>query len=416
MTDVDQILRDHATAADRTEPASDGWDRLVARLEDEPPIIVPIDGRGAPTPARRPGRWAMTAAAAVIVAVLVAGAVALTRTAGEDDDLIRPADTTAATTAPTTAPTTEVELDPETGRPVFDGPPMPERIVAIVDHDDDGLADLVRLEGIGVYEDVEGPDGTTATGLREPEVTVLVSGASVAPDRITSVDVGPDDLALYGVCCGTTEGEVRGVRVSDGVDRGTFAAGAAPALSGDGRRLATIIGDRIQVLVVGTLQVQGWLDLPDGGDEVTHLSLSPDGSRLARQRVRYLADGKVATTFVDVVDVDDPQGWTTVDPDGGIGLPVFIGDGDVLGIGLETDAKSEGTDEVEALQVGMADLATGEVQWSVGIPAVDIDATPDGGWVIADFDGGLRAYYEQDGWLWDSGTILQLDGMVDAAW
>ncbi|HEV7721597.1 MAG TPA: hypothetical protein VGO60_09940 [Iamia sp.] len=417
MTDVDQILRDHATAADRAEPAPDGWDRLVARLEDEPPIIVPIDGRGAPAPTRRPGRWALAAAAAIITVVVVAGAVALSRPSGDADDLIRPAATTAAptTAAPTTAPaptetitvpTTEPGEEPYTGRPPYDGPPMPDRIVAIVDHDGDGLADLVRLTGIGAYEDVEGPGGTTATGLREPEVTMLLPGSAVAPDRIVTIDVGPGELAYVGV-----GDEVRAIGVADGVDHGPVGEGREPAVSGDGDVLATIVGNDIHVDPVGPRPPTVYEGPADG--EVTRVSLSPDGTRMAREVVTRVADGLIASTSVEVTELAGTGGWESVERSSGIALPVFIGPDD-LGVGLDTSSGSGG--QVIAGWVGMADLTTGKVQASVGIPAVDIDATPDGGWVIADFDGGLRAYYAQDGWLWDSGTILQLDGLVDAAW
>ncbi|HEX7131352.1 MAG TPA: hypothetical protein VF228_02180 [Iamia sp.] len=400
MTDVDQILRDHAAAAE-AEPSPDGWERLVAGLEDEPPLVVSIDGR-ARNP--HPRRWVL-AAAAVVAVLVVAGAVTLTRSQ-VDEDMIRPADTAPPTTAAPTA-TTEASA----GRPVIDDASRPDRIAAVLDQNGDGVKDVVRLEGIGVYEDFVDEQGHEATRVRAPEVTMLVDGTSVPFYPIESVEVLPDGTVLY-----TAGNAVHGVDIDDGAPLGRIAVGRNPAASANGRLIATILPRGDVWVYDAPADTGSRLDPPaEGEGEVTVVSLSPDGTRVARQRVLRDADGTVVDTAVDVTDVGDPDGWEEVEHSPGIGLPVWIGD-DVLGVGIGTREASEGQTEVFTAQVGMAHLSTGEVRWSVGMGFRHLEATPAGDWVIADFGGGLRAFAVVDGWLWDEGTVVQIDGIVDAAW
>jgi hypothetical protein len=402
MTDVDQILRTHAAEAARAELDPAAWDRLVGRLEEEPPLVVPIDGR--PAGPRRARRRLLAAAIVVVMAGIAAGAVVASRPTGDAEDMIRPADT-----APPAPPTTEAG----SGRPDVDPGTMPDSIVAVVDHDGDGLPDLVRLEGIGISEDVPGPNGTTARGIRPPEVTVLVPGSDVTPATITSVDVAADGTAFYAV-----GEEVWTVDGSNGLVSGPVAQGTRPAVSEDGETIATVVGVDIRVL-----------DVPRGestvldhhkvfGEEVTALSISPDGGLVARQRVTRAAEGTVADVAVAVTAVDDPTGWEEIERSSGAGLPAFMADGH-LALGLGAFGASEGHTQVRASEVGMADLATGEVRWSVGgggFSFTTFDASPDGRWVFAAQDGVIRAFAAVDGWLWDSGTVVQLDGIDDAAW
>jgi hypothetical protein len=405
MTDVDQILRDHAAAAE-TEPSPDGWERLVARLEEaEPPLVVPIDGRG--RGARRPGHAALVVAAAVLAVVLVGGAVALIRSADEGEGIVRPADTAPpSTTAPTTT-------EAGTGRPDVDETTMPDHLVAVLDHDGDGLADLVALEGLGSYEEAEDAEGRPVTTIRPPEVSVLVAGSDVAPDAITSIDVGPDEVGYYAV-----GDEVWRVDLTSGATSGPVAEGTAPAVSGDGDSLATIVGVDIHLLDIPTGAVAIVDHLKVAGEEVTALSLSPDGQQIARQRVTRGPDGLITATAVDVMDVADRDAWVEIERSSGAGLPAFMPDGH-LALGLGTLDASEGRTEVRASEVGMADLSTGAVRWSVGGGGFSFgyfDATPDGRWVMAGLDGVIRAFAAVDGWLWDEGTLVQVDGIVDAAW
>jgi hypothetical protein len=121
---------------------------------------------------------------------------------------------------------------------------------------------------------------------------------------------------------------------------------------------------------------------------------------------------------VDVTSTDDLDGWAEVERSSGAGLPAFMPDGH-LALGLGTWGASEGHDEVRASEVGMAGLSTGEVRWSVGgggFSFTGIEATPDGRWVFAVHEGVVRAFAAVDGWLWDSGTVLQQDGIIDASW
>ncbi|HMJ79403.1 MAG TPA: hypothetical protein VK507_25690 [Iamia sp.] len=399
MTDIEQILRDHATAADRTEPSPDGWDRLVARLEDEPPIIVPVDGR-----AGRRGRAArvpVLAAAAVVVVVLVAAGVALARS-GDDGPAPVATDPSAPPATSGLRPTPGFRNDTD-----VDQASRPNRIIAVVDHDRDSYPDVVRIEDLVPFDD-------------DPaDVTVLVAGASVAPNRIRSVDVSAEGTALYGVCCDLMEGEVHEVDIADGTDLGLVAVGTSPAVSGDGRLLATVTKDQRTSLLDRETDQVTWFDGPTGAhDEITGLSLSPDGAMLARERITRGADGTVVVTAVDVTATDDPDGWEPIERSSGAGLPAFMPDGH-LALGLGTYETSAGHDEVHASEVGMADLSTGAVRWSVGgggFSFTFFDATPDGQWVIVGREGLLRAFAAVDGWLYDNGSVGGVDGMVDAAW
>ena len=89
-------------------------------------------------------------------------------------------------------------------------------------------------------------------------------------------------------------------------------------------------------------------------------------------------------------------------------------------MGLGALGASAGQTEARASEVGMADLSTGGVRWSVGgggFSFTAFDAAPDGSWVaVVEASGVIRAFAAVDGWLWDSGTIVQTAGIVDAAW
>jgi hypothetical protein len=394
MTDVDQILRDHAADA-TVEPAPDGWERLVARLDELPSAVVPIDDR--PRRDRRSSRWALVGAAAVVAVVLAGGAVALTRSSGGAEE--RPAATEPGPIDGEPVP------DPSSHRPEVDPATMPDRIVAVVDQDGDGLPDIVRIDDLRPFDD------------DRPEPVVLVTGASVAPDRITSVEVSPDGGVLYGVEVGD-EDHVRRAHVAGGVDMGTQAVGRQPATTADGRLIATVTDDQ-RVHVLDTVAREDTIyGRPADGEEVTSVSISPDGTWLARERVTRHADGTIDDVAVDVTPVDEPVGWEEVERSSGAGLPTFMPDGH-LALGLGTWDASEGHDEVHASEVGMLDLATGEVRWSVGgggFSFTYFDASPDGRWVIVGDDGIVRAFAAVDGWLWDSGTVAGGEGLVDASW
>lgn len=431
MTDVDAVLRAHATAADPGPPDPDGWDRLVARLEDEDgvgdaPVIVPLAGgagrrTGTPRPGgrrpgarrqgdevdggrpadRRRGRWALGAAAAVLALVAVAAVVAVGRSGEGGSDEVRPADGAPA------GPTTTVD-GAGPGRPIIDEASLPDRVIGLLDHDGDGRVDLVRLDGIGRHEDRGG-----GRALLAPEVTVLLDGAVVAPATIGAADVGPDGVAYVAV-----GDEVRAVGVEDGADRGPVAEGTDPAISGDGSRLATIVDGHVALRTTATGRTTMIAEDMTDEAEVSGVALSPDGSQLAIERTTRAPDGTVLDTTVTVSSSDEPDGWVEVDRSSGARLPAFMPDGH-LAVGLaSTDATTDATD-VRADGIGMADLATGDVQWSVGgggFAITQVDASPDGAWVLA-LDGGVvRAFAAVDGWLWDSGTVVQLEGLLAAAW
>lgn len=426
MTDVDAILRAHATAADPGPTDPDAWARLVARLEDEdgvadPPVIVPLAGGAARRPTRRAGahrpgnesdggrhpadrrrgRWALGAAAAVLALVAVAALVAVDRSGEDGAEEVRPADSAPA------GPTTTIDAAGP-GRPDIDEATLPDRMVGLLDHDDDGWVDLVRLDGIGRHEDRGG-----GRALLAPQVTVLLDGEAVAPARIGAVDVGPDGVAYVAV-----DDEVRAIGVEDGADRGPVAEGTDPAISGDGSRLATIVDGHVALRTTATGRTTMLAEDMTDEAEVSGVALSPDGSQLAIERTNRVADGTVLDTTVTVSSSDEPDGWVEVDRSSGARLPAFMPDGH-LAVGLATtDATLDGTD-VRADGLGMADLATGDVRWSVGgggFAITQVDATPDGAWVLAQDGGVVRAFAAVDGWLWDSGTVVQLEGLLAAAW
>ncbi|QYG93888.1 hypothetical protein HC251_16600 [Iamia sp. SCSIO 61187] len=286
----------------------------------------------------------------------------------------------------------------------------------MADGDGDGLDDVLLLEGSGVDEDASGPDGTAAPGDRLFEPTILVSGSDVAPASITSVDRGSDGTVMYAV------GEaVWRIDPTSGLVSGPIAADTAFAVSGDGETLATVVDGVIRVHRVDERGGRPFADLPMGG-EVTALALSPDGSTIARQRVTRAGDGTIAGTAVDVTAVADPGGWSEVERSSGVGLPAFMPDGH-LAVGLGTLGASQGHAEARASEVGMANLATGEVRWSVGgggFSFTTLDATADGAWVLVVHEGAVRAFAAVDGWLSDSGSLvgvgLGIGDITDVAW
>jgi hypothetical protein len=422
---VDGILRAHADAAGRAAPDPEGWDRLVARLEAGPIDLAPPSGDT--DAARGRGRGPLLGAAVVLVVVAVSAAVALVRSF-DGATTTTPATTpkTEATADPATTdgdpattdgdPTTGTEPtpetsaadpDPEVGRPEIDEATMPDGVVSVVDGDGDGLADVVRLSGI---HPVARPGG----GYRvpDPESTVLVPGSDVAPAAITEVDITADGIVVYLV-----GEEVWRVDPTSGLASGPVARGTTMAVSGDGQVLATVIDDVIRIHDVDQLGGHPVTDLATEG-EVTGLALSHDGTQIARQRVTRAADGTITATAVDVGVVARLGDWVEVDRSSGVGLPAYMPDGH-LAVGLGTTGTSVGHDEVRASEVGMVDLETGEVRWSVGgggFSFTTFDASPDGRWVLVHQDGVVRAFAAVDGWLWDNGTVVQRGGMTDVAW
>ncbi len=412
--DVDRTLRDHAAAAAETDPAPDGWERLVARLDEEP--LAGGTGAGGRRRAgdRGPrragaGRGPLVLAAAVLVVVAVSAAVALVRASDGPDGREATADA-GPTTEPAPAPETTAPPG-GTERPEVDLATRPERILAVVDHDDDGHADLVALDGIGIYEE----ETSSRAGLnRAPEVSELVGGLSVAPAEITSVDVGPDGEAYVAI-----GEEVWRVDPDTAAMTGPIAEGTIPAISGDGRTLATREGVDIRLHDLATGETTTVDHLKVFDQETTALALSPDGRTIARQRVTTGEDGTVVATAVEVKGVDDAiDAWVEVERSSGVALPAFMPDGH-LAVGLGAWGASEGRTEARASGVGMADLATGDVRLSVeggGFSFRAFDATVDGRWVLVLGEGVARAFVADDGWLWDSGTMVQMDGLVDVAW
>lgn len=401
MTDVDDILRAHAAAAEAVELDPAAWDRLVAALDD-PDAAAP----GAPGGRPRSWRVALPVAAALLV---VLGAVAVLAL-GDDDGTVRtdatstptsPVDTTASTATPSTAP---VPLDVG---------PHPTRAVALSDVDGDGLADLVSLDGLGPVV-----DGRAAA----PEVTVLqpsTSGGEVAAgdQGFSSVDVGPDGTAYVELCCEPAVGQVAAVD-PDGTLR-QLAFGQVPAITADGSRLA-ISDQALGVRVVDPVTGDDLADLGRAGDGlglpqegvVTRLAWSPDGTVLAAMLVSY-APGGISGTEV-VVHRAGEEGWERPGAERCVGcaFPAFLADGRlVVGTGTR-----RGGDVVVASGLGIVDRATGAVEPRFGeLELTSLDATPDGRWLVATSGPALRAFAGDD--LRDAGTVGQLlSDVPTAAW
>ncbi len=415
---VDQILRDHATAA-AVDPPADDWDRLVTRLSEEAladHLVVPL----VPPRRRLPAR--LVAAAAVLVVLVGAAVVVAARPDGRGAVDSGPASEAGA-----------VEPIVPPGVAVSDVPgPQPERVVAVHDATGDGRADLVRLSGL--EERVTLEDG--AAGLEDLDVTVLVDGATLGTATISSVDVGPDDVAVYALCCDVPEGEIRAVDVATGADLGVVADGTAPAISPDGSVVAVASPFGVQLVDRATGRAT---TLAAGHDEeighVEQLAWSPDGTRLARGVV-WRADTapSIAASFIQVADVAgvlpvDVRWRSPLADDlaGGTSHPAFLADGRLAVVG----GTYRGRSDVVGTGLRVLDLDAGTDERRIGgVPIAGLDATADGRWLVAtstgvdgapigppddEADSALRAFSGED--LLDAGTVGQLDTrVVAAAW
>lgn len=410
MTDVDQILRSHAAEAARAELDPAAWERLVARLEEEPPLVVPIDGRTG----RRRWRGPALAAAVLVAVVGMAAAVVIDRDG--DDVLTGPSSTTQpapdATTASTTASTTSTTSAP----PVVVPGPMPDAAAVVVDPDGDGLGDVGRLGGLGPAAVEDGP-GALATYV--PAAPVAEGEEGGPGTGALAVDVGPDGIAYFERCCEPAVGEVWAVDLATGEDRGRVAFGEAPAVSPDGRTLAAVVqGVGVQLVDLATGRATTVGAEPATGDLVIDLAWSPDGRTLARGLVRYGDDGPeggVAATSVEVLRLDDAEpAWGSIGDAGpGWAFPAFLADGR-LAVGTGT---RRGPGPVTATGLSVVDPATGAVQERFGLLEItDLDGTADGRWIVAVGSGAvLRAFTGDD--LADAGTVAQLDGgILSASW
>ncbi|HEU5151584.1 MAG TPA: hypothetical protein VFU19_13865 [Iamia sp.] len=428
MTDVDTILREHADAAAAVEPAADGWAQIVARLGEEPPIVVPlVDRRRAGRPTRR---VLLAGAAAVVVVAAAIAAVALVGDDGTTD--LTPAESTApdvtASTVPTT-PTTEPPSPPAstepppdtTGTPTTTAPPvpaaMPDEVVAIVDTDGDGLGAVVRLGTVEGQPDGTGPDSEVRSVLVEdPPFPDDAPGSATGP---VTLDLLPDGSVVYGICCEPAAGAVYVVGPDGGEPR-LLGYGEHPAVGPDGTVAVFQLYTGVGTMDVATgrftpLLVDGEPLMAGPDDWATGLTWSPDGRQLLVDWLLHDMEAGTSERIVELVDLDagTRQRVALEGAAGGEAHGTFLADGRVAFV----TGVPQGYDQ-EAVGTGIAvfDPARGTAEERFGaLRITGLDTTADGGWVLATSeDGAVRAFTGAD--LRDEGTVARREGLQAAAW
>jgi hypothetical protein len=313
--------------------------------------------------------------AGAVVASLVAFALVDGSPRDAQVDTVRgePAPTTIVVTAPTRTPSTTSTTAPPPG-------PLPTDAVAVTVDGRLIVADVAT--GTELRELARRGDPRAAVGEGAPSV---ISGVTV--DRANG-------LVYYETCCEPAVGSVFVVPL-DGGESTRVADFSWPALSADGRILAGLGGDSLQLIA---LPDSGWV----GGRDrslVFHTSISADGTRIAYER------GQGELVVVDTEDLatasasqdeqlavlDHARSWQ--DPEGvGWMFPVFNREGDLV-VAQQCCYASPQEPGPRAARVVAAD--TGEVLGSFQYPAPVADQEYDvsGTWLLVTLTDGRLVWF-----------------------
>lgn len=374
MTDLEDRLNAYFARDRHSELPPDSFDRLTARLH---------------RPVRRRARPLVALVTAAVLAVSIATLVAIH---SDDDQTVRSTN------------------DPATGgtRPPAESA-GPETYAAVVDPDGDGLGDVVIMSA------------------RSGSVLETVYRRTpVSPDAgevgATSVDVAPDGTIYYEVCCAPATGQIRGFDPNNGTDLGLIAKGTSPAVSPDGRRLAVAAPPdapgRISMidLETGQPEEKTW---PVGGtpssEVVTALAWSQDNRTIAVEHLSYTG-GTFAGVVVDLLDTRTGT-WRPVDTGTkGVAMPAFRADGTLLVTSPAHETDDGGP--IAGDRIVLWDPATRRVDASIQMDRVaDLDASPDGKWVIASRYGALPHRIANPQGIGDLGELKGApSAVIAAAW
>lgn len=419
--DLDSTLRRHFAPAHEAELPAGSWERLEVRLDAALP-----DGAGGGGTGGRARRRLLAVAAVVAVA---AGLAAATLAVQDDKEAERldTTDVSAPSTVPGPGPASTTPTPEET-------PPAVERptsVAVLIDDDGDGFSEVAVLD---------------ADGNR----TTIVPEAGNALAGVVHVDVAPDGVVFFEICCEPAVGTVRAFDPATGNfwGEGTFdrpaldpggpiiAHGHFPEVSPDGSELVVSVPS-------GSLEARGsfriidlatgeWRDVLDRGGEETEvngISWSPDGTHLAVERLRYGAGG-IEEVAIDLVSLYDGTSTPVPLPQGGAAMPSFLADGRLAVALGGRDADGEARSATVAILDPASPSGTpaGGLPFARGVsPTTALDVSADGTWIVtANRYGSILTFSTASGlrqegtWPedpWPENTDPRVDlQVVAAAW